>query len=314
MECSERWSSCLSTGKKKEKILNPGDEARGKRNAIRLQEAYTVETVVVADSDMVQYHGAEAAQRFLLTVMNMVRSPEVNPQEEGGRERQNRTDIKSVCLSFPCYFCSHCLFQVYNMFHHRSLGIRINIRVTKLVLLHSRPVSFLLPVSGSLQIRIIPTEWWWTGPDHMFSLHESGRLAHQEKDETFVIWKYSVIWKFLVIKQHKIQHTHIFSSDFILTKNLLLFIINVSVRISLLYPTVFLLKLWVVPCSKYSPMPTNFLFTTPNNGGYLTFSGTTTTYTDFFFSPAWFLLACQGQNELTNTWISTQISTKKDKI
>lgn len=49
------------------------DEARGKRNAIRLQEAYTVETVVVADSDMVQYHGAEAAQRFLLTVMNMVR-------------------------------------------------------------------------------------------------------------------------------------------------------------------------------------------------------------------------------------------------
>ncbi|KAK5936065.1 hypothetical protein CgunFtcFv8_021366 [Champsocephalus gunnari] len=25
------------------------------------------------------------------------------------------------------------------MFHHRSLGIRINIRVTKLVLLHSRP-------------------------------------------------------------------------------------------------------------------------------------------------------------------------------
>lgn len=182
MECSELWSSCLSTGKKKEKILNLGDEARGKRNAIRLQEAYTVETVVVADSDMVQYHGAEAAQRFLLTVMNMVRSPEVNPQEESGRERQNQTDIKSIflavasflrnkcyhfclyanCLPFTCYFCLHCLFQVYNMFHHHSLGIRINIRVTKLVLLHSRPVSYtfysLLPVSGSLQIKIIPKE------------------------------------------------------------------------------------------------------------------------------------------------------------
>lgn len=50
-----------------------GEEGRGKRNAIRLHETYTVETVVVADSDMVQYHGAEAAQRFLLTVMNMVR-------------------------------------------------------------------------------------------------------------------------------------------------------------------------------------------------------------------------------------------------
>ena len=49
------------------------EEGRGRRNAIRLHETYTVETVVVADSDMVQYHGAEAAQRFLLTVMNMVR-------------------------------------------------------------------------------------------------------------------------------------------------------------------------------------------------------------------------------------------------
>uniref|UniRef100_A0A4W5NPD8 Uncharacterized protein n=1 Tax=Hucho hucho TaxID=62062 RepID=A0A4W5NPD8_9TELE len=50
---------------------------------------------------MVQYHGAEAAQRFLLTVMNMV----------------------------------------YNMFKSKSLDVRINIRVTKLVLLHNRPVS-----------------------------------------------------------------------------------------------------------------------------------------------------------------------------
>lgn len=49
------------------------EDVLGKRNAIRLHETYTVETVVVADSDMVQYHGAEAAQRFLLTVMNMVR-------------------------------------------------------------------------------------------------------------------------------------------------------------------------------------------------------------------------------------------------
>ncbi|XP_042270160.1 A disintegrin and metalloproteinase with thrombospondin motifs 17 isoform X1 [Thunnus maccoyii] len=86
-------------GKKKEKRSKVGEESHRKRSAIRLHEVYTVETVVVADSDMVQYHGAEAAQRFLLTVMNMV----------------------------------------YNMFHHQSLGFRINIRVTKLVLLHSRP-------------------------------------------------------------------------------------------------------------------------------------------------------------------------------
>lgn len=30
---------------------------------------------MVADADMVHYHGAEAAQRFLLTVMNMVSVP-----------------------------------------------------------------------------------------------------------------------------------------------------------------------------------------------------------------------------------------------
>lgn len=65
-------------GKKKEKISKVAEDGRGKRNAIRLHEAYTVETVVVADSDMVQYHGAEAAQRFLLTVMNMVRISELN--------------------------------------------------------------------------------------------------------------------------------------------------------------------------------------------------------------------------------------------
>ncbi|XP_006628726.1 A disintegrin and metalloproteinase with thrombospondin motifs 17 isoform X1 [Lepisosteus oculatus] len=103
---SSSWSSkthpeyCTTIpGKKKLKQTKPTEDGRSKRNAIRLHSEYVVETVVVADSDMVQYHGAEAAQRFILTVMNMV----------------------------------------YNMFHHKSLGIRLNIRVTKLVLLHSRP-------------------------------------------------------------------------------------------------------------------------------------------------------------------------------
>nr|XP_057944666.1 A disintegrin and metalloproteinase with thrombospondin motifs 17 [Doryrhamphus excisus] len=94
---AQRSERCgTAPGKRRSK---GGQEGRGKRNIIRLQEAYTVETLVVADADMVRYHGAEAAQRFLLTVMNMV----------------------------------------YNMFQHQSLGVRINIRVTKLVLLHSRP-------------------------------------------------------------------------------------------------------------------------------------------------------------------------------
>uniref|UniRef100_A0A8D0CTY3 ADAM metallopeptidase with thrombospondin type 1 motif 17 n=1 Tax=Sander lucioperca TaxID=283035 RepID=A0A8D0CTY3_SANLU len=76
-----RCAKTSSAPDKKKKMSKVDEEGRGKRNVIRLHEAYTVETVVVADSDMVQYHGAEAAQRFLLTVMNMVRIPETNTEK-----------------------------------------------------------------------------------------------------------------------------------------------------------------------------------------------------------------------------------------
>lgn len=53
---------------------NAGHDAKKKRRSFQLLEhPFTVETVVVADMDVVQHHGAEAAGRFLLTVMNMVR-------------------------------------------------------------------------------------------------------------------------------------------------------------------------------------------------------------------------------------------------
>lgn len=60
---------------KKPRKDKPSRDRRERRNAIRLTNEHTVETLVVADANMVQYHGAEAAQRFILTVMNMV-SPE----------------------------------------------------------------------------------------------------------------------------------------------------------------------------------------------------------------------------------------------
>lgn len=56
-------------------------------------------------------------------------------------------NMKPVCdfcewiNEYNYYYYYYCVWQVFNMFHHRSLGIRMNIRVTKLVLLHSRPVS-----------------------------------------------------------------------------------------------------------------------------------------------------------------------------
>ncbi|ERE80445.1 A disintegrin and metalloproteinase with thrombospondin motif 17-like protein [Cricetulus griseus] len=93
---------------KKPKKDKPSRDWRERRNAIRLTNEHTVETLVVADADMVQYHGAEAAQRFILTVMNMV----------------------------------------YNMFQHQSLGIKINIQVTKLVLLRQRPAKLSIGHHG----------------------------------------------------------------------------------------------------------------------------------------------------------------------
>lgn len=86
MVCTYFWRTVFKfslpfvVGRKKESSsrVQENEEGRGKRDAIRLHEVYTLETVVVADSDMVQYHGGEAAQRFLLTVMNMVRFLESN--------------------------------------------------------------------------------------------------------------------------------------------------------------------------------------------------------------------------------------------
>uniref|UniRef100_A0A4W6D1F4 ADAM metallopeptidase with thrombospondin type 1 motif 17 n=1 Tax=Lates calcarifer TaxID=8187 RepID=A0A4W6D1F4_LATCA len=130
------YCGTIQVGKKKEKRSKVSEEGRGKRNAIRLHEVYTVETVVVADSDMVQYHGAEAAQRFLLTVMNMV----------------------------------------YNMFHHQSLGVRINIRVTKLVLLHSRPEKLNVGHHGERSLESF-CQWQYQefgGPRYLGTNHVPG--------------------------------------------------------------------------------------------------------------------------------------------
>ncbi|XP_023565662.1 A disintegrin and metalloproteinase with thrombospondin motifs 17 isoform X3 [Octodon degus] len=96
------------TEKKTPRKARPSRVWRERRNAIRLTSEHTVETLVVADANMVQYHGAEAAQRFILTVMNMV----------------------------------------YNMFQHQSLGIKINIQVTKLVLLRQRPAKLSIGHHG----------------------------------------------------------------------------------------------------------------------------------------------------------------------
>uniref|UniRef100_A0A3P9HQR8 ADAM metallopeptidase with thrombospondin type 1 motif, 17 n=1 Tax=Oryzias latipes TaxID=8090 RepID=A0A3P9HQR8_ORYLA len=93
---------------------NAGQDAQKKRRSFQLLEhPFTIETVVVADMDVVQHHGAEAAGRFLLTVMNMV----------------------------------HALFQ------QSSLGVSLNVKVTKLVLLHTRPDTLEVSHHGERSLR-----------------------------------------------------------------------------------------------------------------------------------------------------------------
>lgn len=62
----------LVADKGKPRLKNIAESGRGKRHLYKLSQEYNIETVVVADPAMVSYHGADAARRFILTVLNMV--------------------------------------------------------------------------------------------------------------------------------------------------------------------------------------------------------------------------------------------------
>uniref|UniRef100_A0A8C4ME90 ADAM metallopeptidase with thrombospondin type 1 motif 17 n=1 Tax=Equus asinus asinus TaxID=83772 RepID=A0A8C4ME90_EQUAS len=119
----------------------PSRDWRERRNAIQLTNEHTVETLVVADADMVQYHGAEAAQRFILTVMNMV----------------------------------------YNMFQHQSLGIKVNIQVTKLVLLRQRPAKLSIGHHGE---RSLESFCHWQNEEYGGARYLGNNQVPGGKDDT----------------------------------------------------------------------------------------------------------------------------------
>uniref|UniRef100_A0A8D1XU51 Peptidase M12B propeptide domain-containing protein n=1 Tax=Sus scrofa TaxID=9823 RepID=A0A8D1XU51_PIG len=129
------------TEKKKPKRGRLSRDWRGRRSAIRLTNEHTVETLVVADADMVQYHGAEAAQRFILTVMNMV----------------------------------------YNMFQHESLGIKVNIQVTKLVLLRQRPAKLSIGHHGE---RSLESFCHWQNEEYGGARYLGNNQVPGGKDDT----------------------------------------------------------------------------------------------------------------------------------
>ncbi|NWW75082.1 ATS19 metalloproteinase, partial [Climacteris rufus] len=96
------------TDKRKSKNQRVSESGRGKRYSYKLPQEYNIETVVVADPAMVSYHGTDAARRFILTILNMV----------------------------------------FNLFQHKSLGLQVNLRVTKLVLLHEAPADMYIGHHG----------------------------------------------------------------------------------------------------------------------------------------------------------------------
>lgn len=63
---------CFVAEKRRAKGLRGTESGRRKRYSYKLPQEYNVETVVVADPAMVSYHGADAARRFILTILNMV--------------------------------------------------------------------------------------------------------------------------------------------------------------------------------------------------------------------------------------------------
>ncbi|XP_053557622.1 A disintegrin and metalloproteinase with thrombospondin motifs 19 [Bombina bombina] len=92
---------CGVTDKRRTTNYKAPENGRGKRYSYKQNQEYNIETVVVADPAMVSYHGSDATRKFILTILNMV----------------------------------------YNLFQHKSLGVQMNLRVTKLVLLHETPID-----------------------------------------------------------------------------------------------------------------------------------------------------------------------------
>ncbi|GAB1292199.1 A disintegrin-like and metallopeptidase (reprolysin type) with thrombospondin type 1 motif, 17 [Apodemus speciosus] len=169
---------CKVVTEKKPRKGKLSQDWRERRNAIRLTSEHTVETLVVADADMVQYHGAEAAQRFILTVMNM--SDVYELKLEPYRKSTNTCSSISYDCNHP-YYLSIKPLRVYNMFQHRSLGIKINIQVTKLVLLRQRPAKLSIGHHGE---RSLESFCHWQNEEYGGARYLGNNQVPGGKDDT----------------------------------------------------------------------------------------------------------------------------------
>uniref|UniRef100_UPI00358E6071 A disintegrin and metalloproteinase with thrombospondin motifs 17-like n=1 Tax=Myxine glutinosa TaxID=7769 RepID=UPI00358E6071 len=99
----------IIAGKMKTGQRNTEQAPRGRRNIIRAADnEYQVNVLVVADSDVVDQHGADGTRDLIVNTMT----------------------------------------RVYRMFRHPSLGVSLHVRLSKIVLLHERPASLYVGHNG----------------------------------------------------------------------------------------------------------------------------------------------------------------------
>lgn len=111
------------------------DRGRSQRSVSRER---WVETMVVADSKLIEYHGSENVESYIFTIMNMVSSL--------GRSEV----ICSLLFTLKIYFF-FCVVQVAGIFHDASIGNAIHVILVRLILLQGEEVQLLHTHSEGLQ-------------------------------------------------------------------------------------------------------------------------------------------------------------------
>lgn len=105
-----------------------GQPARGRSQRSVSRERW-VETMVVADSKLIEYHGSENVESYIFTIMNMVSS---------SRKPQRFFALYSSLLGSD----SFCV-QVAGIFHDASIGNAIHVILVRLILLQGEEVQLL---------------------------------------------------------------------------------------------------------------------------------------------------------------------------
>lgn len=123
----EEWESEQQRG---------GDQTQSRSQRSVSRERW-VETMVVADSKLIEYHGSDNVESYIFTIMNMVSLHSLHllsPIQSFCR------DVEFVnTFSREWFVC----WQVAGIFHDASIGNAIHVILVRLILLQGEEVTFL---------------------------------------------------------------------------------------------------------------------------------------------------------------------------